>query len=260
MAVERSAAAHVERILRALDDDSPEYRELIAALAHDAEARRELAREPELGLRLFPELRKLRPVSLWVRDRATLALPQKRALVLDGAICRLAAGEQLPAPEGRECWLEVDAASAETTLRALPSGWGVIVTGELSVVSFDALRRAAPLRALGAVFDPCFEPPPTTRLDLVLMPEPPPEAAFLARAEPGAREMGTDSLPSGAWRRAARTLWSCSLPPALQLPRLPTSESSSAHSAGVLSDAENALFCALLLPCNALHEGPYARR
>jgi hypothetical protein len=142
---------------------------------------------------------------------------------LDGAICRLLPGEQLPAPEGRECWLEVDAMSAETTLRALPSGWGVIVTGDLAQLSFADLRKAAPMRALGAVLD---DPAPSlldvlraARLDVVVV-----------RA--GTRP---DHAP------AARMLWALQAPDELQLGSLPIA------SSGAVCAGKNALAWALEL-------------
>ena len=238
---EADVADTVERALCAIESDSPDYARLLAELLDSPHAlavltrgtaagsraeppRASTPRELELGRALFVELRKLRPLSLWVRDDAACALATKRAASLDGAVCRLAPGEQLPPPEGRECWLEVDAAHAETTLRALPSGWGVIVTGELRGLSFTQLRKAAPLRALGAVL---VEPPApdlrealrAARLDLVVV---------RAGSEPG-------DAP------AARVLWSVHGPHEPQLGGLPIA------AAGAVCDGKNALSWALRL-------------
>ena len=238
---EADVAGAVERALSAIENDSPDYAELLAELVDSPHALAVLARgtvarsraepphastsrEVELARALFAELRKLRPLSLWVRDEAACALATKRAASLDGAVCRLAPGEQLPPPEGRECWLEVDAAHAETTLRALPSGWGVIVTGELCSLSFAQLRKAAPLRALGAVL---VEPPApdlrealrAARLDLVVV---------RAGSEPG-------DAP------AARVLWSVHGPHEPQLGDLPIA------AAGAVCDGKYALSWALRL-------------
>jgi hypothetical protein len=177
------------RALSAILDDSPAYAAELTALADDPSMLAGMAAQPALVRPLLGELRKLRPVALWVRDGAAVALAQKRDLCLDGALCRLAPGEQLPVPEGRENWLEVDARSAESTLRALPSGWGVVVSGDLTQVSFTELRRAAPLRALGAVLG----------------------SADARTLEPGARldvvvaDVGADPFAV----RAARVLWAC---------------------------------------------------
>lgn len=220
---EIDVAQAVASALAAIADDQPDYRDRLCALAESPHALSELARDPELGRALFVELRKLRPLSLWVRDEATVALGAKRAASLDGAICRLPAGTQLPAPEGRECWLEVDAASAESTLRGLPSGWGVIVTGELAGLSFAGLRKAAPMRALGAVLDEgspaLLEVLRAARLDVVVV-----RAGTRASHAP-----------------AARTLWSVEAATELQLGELPTA------SAGAVCTGQNALAWALEL-------------
>jgi len=220
---EADVADTVLRALAAIADDAPDYGVLLARLVDSPPALRALAADPELGRALFVELRKLRPLSLWVRDQAGRALALKRAASLDGAICRLAAGEQLPPPEGRECWLEVDASNAETTLRALPSGWGVIVTGDLQALSFAALRKAAPLRALGAVLEA-----PTPLLLEALRP---------ARLDVLVVRAG--SAPAQA--PAARWLWSVRELGELQLGAPPIA------SAGAVCDGKNALAWALSL-------------
>jgi hypothetical protein len=213
----------VARALAAIEDDLPDYAARLRELADSPRALAALGADPALGRALFVELRKLRPLSLWVRDHAARALAEKRAVSLDGAICRLAPGEQLPAPEGRECWLEVDAESAETTLRALPSGWGVIVTGDLSRLSFATLRKAAPMRALGAVLDDAsptlLEAVRAARLDVVVV---------RAGTQP-------DHAP------AARMLWAVHAPDELQLGALPIA------SSGAVCTGENALSWALSL-------------
>lgn len=209
--------------LAAIADDQPDYGARLSQLLESPHALSALARDPELGRALFVELRKLRPLSLWVRDEAASALALKRVASLDGAICRLGSGAQLPAPEGRECWLEVDAASAETTLRALPSGWGVIVTGDLEGLSFAGLRKAAPMRALGAVVDHAtpalLEVLRTARLDVVVV------------------RAGTRLTHAPA----ARTLWSVHSESELQLGDLPIA------SSGAVCAGKNALAWALML-------------
>jgi len=202
---EANLEARIDAALSAILDDSPDYARELDALAADPEALSRLAREPELARALFVELRKLRPTALWVRDRATVALTTKRDVCLDGAICRLAPKEQLPGPEGRECWLEVDSVSAESTLRGLPSGWGVLVAGDLSQVSFAALRRAAPLRALGVVLadDTSVDSiEPGARLDLMvarvgsLLPETPAARVLWVSDTPDERQLLDRPIPS----------------------------------------------------------------
>jgi hypothetical protein len=226
---EADVADTVERALRAIENDSPDYTQLLqrllaSPLALSILASGRSAREVELSRALFVELRKLRPLTLWVRDDAACALAAKRAASLDGAICRLAPGEQLPPPDGRECWLEVDASHAETTLRALPSGWGVIVTGDLRRLSFAHLRKAAPLRALGAVL--VETPAPDLR-----------EALCAARLDVVVVHAG--SAPTEAL--AARVLWSVRVPDERQLGALPIAP------AGAVCDGKNALSWALQL-------------
>ncbi|MDB4985068.1 MAG: hypothetical protein JWN04_246 [Myxococcaceae bacterium] len=213
----------VERALLRIDDDAPDYGEPLLELAQSPAALAILGALPELGRPLFAELRKLRPLALWVRDSLELALAKKRDAVLDGAVCSIGAGSALLAPEGRECWLEVDAQAAESTLRGLPAGWGLIVIGDLSRVSFLALRKASPLRALGAALDgaagaACLLS--EARLDLVIVREPgrPPDAAL-----------------------GARMLWSVHSPEQLRL------APEAAPSVGVLCDGNAALACALRL-------------
>jgi pyruvate,orthophosphate dikinase len=100
--------------------------------------------------RLFTELRKLRPTPLWVSGEASEALRLKDDACLDGALCAWPAQGELPAAQGRECWVEIDAARVEMHLPTLPRGWGVVVAGDLSAVRLAELRALAPLRALGA--------------------------------------------------------------------------------------------------------------
>ncbi|MDB4977229.1 MAG: hypothetical protein JWN48_5570 [Myxococcaceae bacterium] len=213
--------ALVELALQRIDDDAPDYGEPLEALLAPA-ALAFLERTPELARPLFVELRKLRPLTLWVRDTVELALARKRDAVLDGAVCSLAPGTMLLQPEGRECWLEVDASAAESTLRGLPSGWGLVITGDLSRSSFPALRRASPLRALGAVLD--GQPRPVdARLDLLIV---------RARSECPPRPTETSGT---------RVLWSVESAGALQL----TPEFT--PSIGVLCDGRAALAWALRL-------------
>jgi hypothetical protein len=216
---EAEVRALVEQALVAIDDDAPAYGEPLARLAGSPAALAILRAQPELARPLFVELRKLRPLTLWVHDRLELALAAKRDGVLDGAVCSLAPGTTLLRPEGRECWLETDALAAETTLRGLPPGWGLIVTGDLQAVSFQALRRASPLRALGALLrDSALIP--DTHLDLVII---------------------SDRAQVADERRGARVLWSVQATDALQLPP------EAAPSIGMICSAEHALACALRL-------------
>ena len=242
---ESELRALVARALAAIDDDAPDYPEPLAALAGSPRWLAQLAQQPELGRALFAELRKLRPLTLWVRDRASVALAKKSAATLDGAVCSLLPGEPVPAPEGRECWLEVDAAEAESTLRTLPRGWGLILRGDLSEVSFAALRKLSPLRALGAVVqarprpsEPAGHGSPsseTARLDLVIV---------QASAPIG-------DLPAlSAHVEGARMLWSVDHPELRQLPP-PRSP-----SIGVLCDGNHALAYALWLATVRLPPAP----
>lgn len=228
---EASVAALVALALRRIDEDAPHYGEPLRALTAPS-ALALLAGQPELSRPLFSELRKLRPLTLWVRDEVELALLAKRDAVLDGAVCSLPPGSALLRPDGRECWLMADAQTAESTLRALPAGWGLIVTGDLSSVSFAALRRASPLRALGAVLD--GQPVPSqARLDLLIVRAP------AERPPPPTETSGT------------RVLWSVESPEALRLTPDFT------PSIGVLCNAESAFGWALRLatlrsPCAPL--------
>jgi hypothetical protein len=122
--------------------------------------------------RLFAELRKLRPGAA-VGDGAGRgsAAPQAEAS-LDGALCTAPprppavstasarprrwsrVGAAPIAPEGRECWMEIDAAGDRVAAAtALPPGWGVVLRGALSAVSVAALRQSYPLRAWGMRFE-----------------------------------------------------------------------------------------------------------
>jgi hypothetical protein len=156
----------VQRALEAIRADSADYKEPLRTLA---ESSAQLA--PWLGdallTELFAELRKLRPVALWVRDRATVALAQKRLLQLDGALLQLAPGDTVPAAEGRECWLELSAQTSEHGLRSIPSGFGLLFHDSLHDLAVARIRRSVPLRALGVVCRSAAELP-EARLDLVL--------------------------------------------------------------------------------------------
>lgn len=173
------------RALSEIHADEPDY----------ARTLRELSRSPELphlleaprAGELLLELRKLRPIALWVRDEATLALATKRALWLDGAICRDGPAPQ--APEGRECWLSLGPSWSDATVRALPAGFGLIVAGAASAERLTRLRRLGPLRALGVA---CRTPAelPNARLDLVLL-----ESCVPLGEESGARRLCADLAP-----------------------------------------------------------------
>jgi phosphohistidine swiveling domain-containing protein len=124
-------------------------------------------RDPELK-QLFTQVRQLRSAPLWAAGEAEQALRVKEDACLDGALCGLPAGGSPPPPRGRECWLELDAAELGG-LATLPAGWGVVVRGDLRDVSIAALRRAAPLRALGVRLDHPAAFLPQGRLDLVVV-------------------------------------------------------------------------------------------
>lgn len=229
----------LERALRAIDDDAPEYRAALDAIAANPGLMEQLRARPAQGHALFVELRKLRPLTLWVRDHAAVALACKRDFVLDGALCRIEPGAQLPPPEGRECWLEVDAAHAETTLRALPRGWGVLVSGELRQVSFAALRKLAPLRALGVVLageDATAYPLRLASLDSRL---------DLALVQDGA-SAGSEAVQAAA----ARVLWAIAAPSELQLSAPPIA------SSGAVCDGKQAPSWALCLATLRSSFGP----
>lgn len=213
--------ARVEAALAAMLDDSPSYGAQLRELERSAGLATVLDEEPELGRALMVELRKLRPTTLWVRDRAEPALRAKRLLFLDGAICRCEPFEPLPEPEGRECWLEVSARDAESALDALPRGWGLVVAGPLAGVSFASLRKRAPLRALGALFTGPVLIDASARLDLLVQP---------AQHGPSA---STEPL-------GARVLTLGESPETHDLTR-------SALSSGLVCDAETALSWALRL-------------
>lgn len=156
----------VARALAAIHADAPDYTHALRELSCAPELP-QLLEAPQAD-ELLRELRKLRPVALWVRDEASLALSTKRALWLDGAICREGPAPRPQAAEGRECWLEIGASWTEETLRALPRGFGLIVAGESSAECLTRLRRLGPLRALGVACRTSSELP-NVRLDLVLL-------------------------------------------------------------------------------------------
>lgn len=221
------ARSLIERALTLIDDDAPDYGEPLQALT-EPPLLAHLRADPELGRALFVALRKLRPLSLWVRDHAEQALACKRDLSLDGAVCTLPEGGALPPPDGRECWLEVDAAHARQALATLPRGWGLVVTGALAQASFASLRRLSPLRALGAVVGRLAHGPlpVDARLDLVIAP-------FGQLAGPQSNH--------GAHVHGARMLWSVESPEQLRL------APAGVPSMGFLCDGNDALLYALRL-------------
>lgn len=162
----------VARILRALeDDDAPDYRALLSGIIDDPASCEALLADGNLASGLTTELRKLRPIGLWVRDALAPALNVKRICCLDGAICRIATDAATPAPVGRECWLEVPAHEAEARARRLGAGWGLLIRGDPAAGTLAAVRRHAPLCALGLVVTTPLTSVPATRLDLVVVEE-----------------------------------------------------------------------------------------
>jgi hypothetical protein len=168
-ALDPALRSQLEAALAAIDADSANYGDTLATLL-DASAQLAQCVHEALVSELFAELRKLRPTALWVRDRAPLALALKRALHLDGALCSLDAQAPFPAAQGRECWLELPADSEEARLRALPSGFGLVLNGPHHDLTLAAIRRALPLRALGVVCQSAAALP-EARLDLALFEE-----------------------------------------------------------------------------------------
>jgi len=235
LASDAAVRACIERALVAIDEDLPDFRDPLFALAGSTFALAYLRSHPDLARPLFVELRKLRPLPLWVRDDVEPALVAKRDVVLDGAVCRVSTGTSVLKPEGRECWLEVDAQVAETTLRGLPGGWGLILDGDLTTLSLPALRKLAPLRAIGAVVTDAQQTADWLRgerFDLVLPRRTEPARANVvepARFSLDARELG------------ARVLWS--VDDVDDLLRTPDA----APSVGVVCNAAAAQACALRL-------------
>jgi hypothetical protein len=104
----------------------------------------------------------------------------------------------------------------------------VIVTGDLSGLSFAGLRKAAPMRALGAVLDDTVDQ--ASSPDLL-------EVLRAARLDVVVVRAGTRASHAPA----ARTLWSVGVATELQLGELPIA------SAGAVCTAKNALAWALEL-------------
>lgn len=221
---EQTISALVTQLLHALDDDdASDYRARLSSLLDDPIALRTLAQDQALCARLLPELRKLRPLGLWVRDQIDRALAAKCNLILDGGICRQTAQLPMPAPSGRECWLEVSAHQAEARLADLGAGWGLLIADDPSDALLASLRRTAPLRALGIVLTGPLAAVPSVRLDLVLRLDAPRDAAA-GSAIPG-----------------ARVLWA-GVPPEAH-----ASLAASGQNVGLVCDAEQALAWALRL-------------
>jgi hypothetical protein len=144
--VHREEIAHLVReALTLIDADAPGY--VVPLHALHALPTEQLEEEHDLLAPLFVELRKLRPFPLWVRATPARAVALKQLGKLDGAI---GVGTVVQS-DGRECWLEVPAASAEEAMRTLPIGWGLLVRGERA--PWSILRRIGPLRALGCALD-----------------------------------------------------------------------------------------------------------
>lgn len=165
----RRTDALVAAALAAIEDDAPSFAVHLAAIADAPAVLGCLAREPERGAALFVELRKLRPVTLWVRDTARAALDAKRTLGLDGALCRPEPSAPIPPAQGRECWLELAAAPTASELAALPPGFGLCVRAPLTESALAALRRSARLRAIGLLAHADTDVPPAG-LDLLVLP------------------------------------------------------------------------------------------
>jgi hypothetical protein len=221
----------VAQALHAIDQDEPSYVEPLNALRTLPGALAVLEAEPELASALFVELRKLRPFPLWVRDTPARALALKQLGRLDGAIC-IGSDEPWPAAEGRECWREVSAAEAQHALASLPTGWGLIVRGEVARIPWSELRRSAPLRALGLARD----------------------------GEPGARSLQTASdirldivtLDPGRASEAglgARVLWALPTAGPRELAHQALPLAALAPSSGLLCTGDDALSCALWFAC-----------
>lgn len=195
--MEADVRSLVRQALEAIEDDSPDFGAPLVALARAPAALATLASDPSLHEALMPALRKLRPVTLWVRDEAPAALTAKRVAFLDGALCRLAPEAATPPPpEGRECWVEVAADGAQARIRALGPGWGLLVAGDLHRTSFETLRRSAPLCALGAVIAAPLSLVPRVPLDLVVL-----EGTSVGSEVPGARVLraGVPTDELGRW-------------------------------------------------------------
>lgn len=159
----------VEAALAAIEEDSPRFRDHVAALldteldglleapprghASRAQGAPPRVRAPELR-RLLAELRKLRRTALWGYGPCEAALQAKEACSLDGIVCPIVSVEGLPAPRGRECWVEIDAKAAPTLLPELAPGWGAVISGELAEAPLVALRRLSRLRPLGVRVTP----------------------------------------------------------------------------------------------------------
>jgi hypothetical protein len=154
----------VEAALAAIDEDSPRFRDHVAALldteldglweaspgGHASFGERALPRVPGPELRrLLAELRKLRRTALWAYGPCEAALQAKEVCSLDGIVCPIASVAGLPAPRGRECWVEVDSKLAPALLPALAPGWGAVICGELAEAPLLALRKLSRLRPLG---------------------------------------------------------------------------------------------------------------
>jgi len=231
-ALARTTEALVAAALAAIDDDAPTFADTLAAIAGAPAVLDLLTREPERAGVLFVELRKLRPVTLWVRDEASAALLAKRSFALDGALCRPGDDLSLPPAEARECWVELARVPDEAQLSALRPGYGLVVAGVLAAEELTALRRGARLRALGArALAPTAAVPPG--LDLLVL--------------PAGAPLPNEGAP-------ARVLWLGSAEGAPHLPdHMPA-------SSGVVCAAEHALSWALALASRRRRPEPSAAR
>lgn len=164
---ERELLHHVAAAQAAIAEESLAYVESVAALAASPAALALLHERPELAHALWLELRKLRPLALWVRGEAREALRLKRECALDGALCTHA--ESMPPAEGRECWVSITDQHEQRELGALPRGYGVVVHGPRAYDVLGALRRASPLRALGVALPTKDHETQAAPLDLVLI-------------------------------------------------------------------------------------------
>ncbi len=138
--------ALVAQCLADIDEDAPTFRGLCERLrSAPPDLLLNAQRFPELAV----ELRKLRPCALWAYGSPLDTLRAKVSMCLDGIVCPVTSGSDLPPAQGRECWLELEAENAERLLPTLPSGWGVVIRGAYHEIPWQNLRRLSRLRPLG---------------------------------------------------------------------------------------------------------------
>jgi phosphohistidine swiveling domain-containing protein len=203
-----------------------------------------LSRIADPALRqLFVQVRQLRSAPLWVDGELEHALRVKEEACLDGALCTRSPGAELAPPRGRECWLELDATEL-AGLAALPSGWGVVVRGDLTRVSIPALRAAAPLRALGVRLTGPGAFLPAGRLDVVIVDAREPDAAVRASTAHAAmpnteQTAGLDGLELDQHRALLARLDSARVLYAVNFSEAPTVAPTSAWALAALAGRDN---------------------